>query len=485
MPRVALLNVVGLSRGLLQHAPRIAALGNEAAKRYSGPIILEPIFPAVTCSVQASMLTGLDSGGDASGSGGSHGIVGNGWYDREADEIRFWQRSARLMRGDPVWDEARRQISRDIAQRATCGEQVYEAEVNPHPAFTCANLGWWHNTYSTCEFVVQVRPIYKADGRKLPDCYTRPPELRDRLQAELGQFPLFQYWGPAADLTGSSWFADAARLVEQWHSPTLSLVYLPHLDYPLQRLGPDHPDIPGEILSVDTLVGDLIDFYRERGVHPIVVSEYGIEPCIEGDASIAINRHLRERGLLAVRLEDGHEVLDPGASRAFAVVDHQVAHLYMPNGPVERDALGLDELPLDVTTQLDHPRAGNLVLVADEGRWFCYDYWPTDRPDLAPDYARTVAIHDKPGYDPRELFLDPAIRFPKLALGRRLLAKRLGMRTLMDVIPLDNAVVRGTHGRPRTQAAHEPVMLGAGQWTAAQRMSCRKVREVLLRAISG
>ena len=464
MPRVALLNVVGLSKGLLRHAPRIEALGEERMG-YSGVVVLEPVFPAVTTSVQASMTTGLEPR--------DHGIVGNGWYDHASSEIRFWQRSNRLVQGQQVWDAASRVPDASAPRAEPQGRRAAESR------FTCANLGWWYNSYSTCDYIVQVRPIYKADGRKLPDCYTTPPDLRERLQAELGVFPLFRYWGPAADITGSQWLADAARLVERWHATTLSLVYLPQLDYPLQRLGPNHPDIPGEVAAMDTLVGDLIDFYQERGVQPIVVSEYGIEPCIEGDAAIYINRWLREQGLLAVRMEDGHEVLDPGASRAFAVADHQVAHIYFPRGEVELD---LNELPVEAT-RIEHERAGDVVLVAERGRWFAYDYWPEDRPDLAPDYARTVAIHAKPGYDPRELFLDPAFRLPKLAIGRRLLSKRLGFRTLMDVIPLDNALVRGTHGRVQVAPEHEPVMLGGGKWTPGERVSCRAVKGVLQRAM--
>ena len=473
MPRVALLNVVGLSTGLLKHAPRIVAMG-EVRAGFSRPVTLEPVLPAVTCSVQASMVTG--AGPEV------HGVVGNGWYDRGAAEVRFWQRSGRLVGGEKIWDAAREQLDRNREARGVRGAAAYEPELDLGPGFTCANLGWWHNSYSTCDYILQARPIYKADGRKLPDCYTSPPGLRDRLQAELGTFPLFRYWGPAADITATRWLADAARLVERWYTPTLSLVYLPHLDYPLQRLGPDHPDIPAEVAAIDTLVGDLTDFYRGRDVHPIVVSEYGIEPCIPGDAAIYLNRHLRERGLLAVRNEDDREVLDPGASRAFAVADHQVAHVYFPRGPVETDELELSGLPLTVT-HIQHPRAGDLVLVADAGRWFAYDHWPADRPDLAPDYARTVAIHAKPGYDPRELFIDPAIRFPKLAVARRLAARRLGMRTLMDVIPLDNALVRGTHGRVEVHPDHRPVMLGGGRWCPARHIPCTAVRQVLHRAL--
>src|SRR5690606_31893026 len=256
-------NVVGLSRSLLAHAPRIRAYAetNRVAT-------LRPVLPAVTWSVQASMVTGATVS--------QHGIVGNGWYDRATCEVRFWQRSNRLMRGEKVWEAATR---RDVS-------------------FTCASLFWWYNSYSTCDWVVQARPIYKADGRKIPDCYAQPADLRDRLQAELGAFPLFRFWGPLADITSTRWIAEAAKRVERWHAPTRSLVYLPHLDYGLQKLGPEHPDIPRHGAVVAAAVGELLDLYGSRGLTPIIVSEYGTEPATR---VVEINRRLRDAGFIAVR----------------------------------------------------------------------------------------------------------------------------------------------------------------------------------------
>lgn len=428
---VAVLNVVGLTPSLLPHAPRISAY----AQQTGGVTPLQPVFPAVTCSVQASMLTGLPP--EDSPSGGGHGIVGNGWYDRDTAEVRFWQRSDRLVRGEKVWETAKR--------RDTSG------------GFTCANLFWWHNTYSACDVVVQARPIYKADGRKIPDCYTNPPELRDRLQRPiasggLGTFPLFRFWGPMADITSSAWIASAAIEVFEAYTPTLSLVYLPHLDYGLQKLGPDHTDIPRHVEEIDAEVGRLLDHYHGKGVRVLIVSEYGIEPTLENDAAIAVNRHLRDAGLLAVREEDGHELLDPGACRAFAVADHQVAHLYHDADVV------LPDIPGCRGVKLDHDRAGDTVLVADPGRWFTYDYWPEGEPAKAPDFARTVDIHRKPGYDPRELFSDAS----KAAIAWKLAKKKLGFRQPMDVVPVDTDLVRGTHGRPDNPPELQPILIGAG-----------------------
>jgi len=463
MQRVAVLNVVGLTPSLLgEHTPRLSAF---AAAR--GRAALAPVLPAVTTSVQASMTTGLGVEG--------HGIVGNGWYHRDLAEVRFWHRSNRLVGGEPVWDAARR-----IA--------AGRGEDRP----TVANLFWWYNSYSTCDFVVQARPIYKADGRKLPDCYTHPAALRARLQQPppggLGMFPLFRFWGPAASVESSQWIADAAATIEREHAPTLSFVYLPHLDYPLQKLGPCHADIPDHLRAIDTVVGGLVDAYAERGVRVLILSEYGIESCAAGDASIAINRRLREAGWLAVRDEDGFDVLDPGASAALAVADHQVAHVYLDAERLDQAGVTAEavrrccseaEGVADIV-ELDHERAGDFTLIADAGRWFRYDYWLDDA--RAPDFARTVDIHRKPGYDPRELLLDPTLTAGgKLRVARRLAQRKFGMRALLDVIPLDAALVRGTHGRVDMPAELRPVLLGAGDRDVP--LPCTAVRDEILAAL--
>ncbi|MCA9309629.1 MAG: alkaline phosphatase family protein, partial [Phycisphaerales bacterium] len=368
--KTAVLNVVALNDALIARAPRIRAFVESGRRRH-----LEPDVPAVTCTAQASMLTGTTPD--------QHGIVANGWYNREAAEVQFWKQSNHLVQGEKVWETARRHA----------------------PSITCATLFWWYNMYSSADWSVTPRPIYKADGRKIPDCYSHPAELRDRLQAELGTFPLFRFWGPATSIASTRWIADSTRLVCTRHDPTLTLVYLPHLDYNLQKLGPDHADISRDIAEIDTVVGDLIDFFHARATRVVLLSEYGIEPVTD---AVHINRALREAGLLAVRVEQGLELLDAGASGAFAVVDHQVAHIYVRDRDrIEAVGEYLAALPgiahvWDRADQsrrhLDHPRAGELIAVADAGRWFAYDYWLDDR--CAPDFARTVDIHRKPGYDP-------------------------------------------------------------------------------------
>jgi predicted AlkP superfamily pyrophosphatase or phosphodiesterase len=376
--------------------------------------------------------------------------VGNGWFNHEQQEIQFWKQSNRLVHGEKVWETARR---RD-------------------PSVTCAKLFWWYNMYSSADVSITPRPQYRADGRKVPDCYSEPPELRDRLQAELGPFPLFNFWGPTSNLSSSRWIVEATKRVADAYDPTLTLVYLPHLDYGLQKFGPGHASIPAEVAAIDGLVGGLIDYFQARDTRVLIVSEYGIEATASNGA-IDVNRYLRDAGLLRVREENGRELLDAGASQAFAMADHQIAHIY------HAPEVALPEIPHAKATTIDHPRAGATVLVADPGYWFTYDYWPADRPGRAPDFARTVDIHRKPGYDPRELFLGTS----KATVMWKLMKKKLGFRQPLDVIPLDASLVRGTHGRVDVPEELMPMLIGAAE-TGAE-APCTAVRDVILRMMFG
>jgi len=450
-PTVVIL-VVGLTpRHLGAHTPRLDAFARAGALRP-----LTTVTPAVTCTVQATFMTGALPR--------DHGIVANGWLFRDLMEVWLWRQSNRLVAGEKIWETARR---RD-------------------PSFTCANLFWWYNMAASHDVGVTPRPIYKADGRKLPDCYTKPSELRDELTRALGHFPLFEFWGPATSIASSRWIAQAARHVRRTRSPTLTLVYLPHLDYDLQRLGPDDPRIAKSLREIDTVAGDLIDDASRDGTRVVVLSEYGIMPV---STPIHINRALRSAGLLAVREEDGGEHLDIAQSRAFALADHQIAHLYV-DGPdlipeIRRIVAGLPgvERVLDRSEQaqigLDHPRSGELVALARKDAWFTYYYWLDDA--LAPDFARLVEIHRKPGYDPVELFLDPEIRFPRLAVGWRFAKRALGLRTLMDVIPLDATLVKGSHGRPTDNANDGPLFISSEPRLLADRaVAATDVRDIIL-----
>ena len=429
--RLAVLNIVGLSESLLgSHMPGLAAFAEKHGRQSYAPE-----FPAVTCTAQSSLLTGAPVS--------SHGIVANGWYDRESAEVRFWKQSNHLVHGEKLWDSLRREI----------------------PGFTCAQLFWWYNMHSTADFTITPRPLYPADGRKVFDIHTQPMLMRDELKRDLGEFPFRAFWGPAAGIASSEWIAASARWVEEKHAPTLSLVYLPHLDYPLQKDGPLAPNIPTELGKIDRLACKLIAFYEQRGVRVLILSEYGISPVSQ---PIHLNRLFREQGWLSIKNELGYETLDCGGSRVFAVADHQAAHVYVNDpallGEVRsllENTLGIDEVRIPVETWgrgIATERAGDFIAIAKPDAWFTYYFWENDA--LAPDYARCIDIHRKPGYDPCELFLDPALQFPKLAIAKFLLKKKLGLRGLLQVIPLDATLVKGSHGRDKVPENERPVLLG-------------------------
>ena len=438
MNRLAVINVVGLTSALVsERTPRIADFARRGALAQ-----IAPAFPAVTCTAQSNYLTGAPPS--------RHGIVGNGWYNREFAEVQFWKQSNHLVAGPKIWDGLH-----------ACGLD-----------FTCANLFWWFNMYSGVDYSITPRPIYRADGGKIFDIYSWPYSIRAEIKEDLGEFPFFGFWGPAAGVRtpqgaadcASRWIAAAAKWVENRFSPTLNLIYVPHLDYNLQRKGTDNA-IAADLRAVDSIIGDLIDFFGKAGVQVILLSEYGITGV---DTPIHLNRWFRQKGWLAVKDELGSEILDAGASKVFAVADHQVAHIYLNDPSLEskvRDVLE-KQVEVDVTVLgdrekaaegIDHPRAGDLIAVAPENAWFTYYYWLDDA--RAPDFARTVDIHRKPGYDPVELFLDPKITSAKLRIAWRLLQKKIGFRMLMDVISLDATLVKGSHGRRPADKKDWPVII--------------------------
>ncbi|RYE22186.1 MAG: alkaline phosphatase family protein [Sphingobacteriales bacterium] len=425
MNKTVVIDIVGLSTSVIgEHTPFL--------KKYIAQkniTTIEPLLPAVTTSVQSSYLTGKYPS--------ATGIVGNGWYDRTDCEVKFWKQSNKLVNGDKIWDRAKKE----------------------DPSFTSAMMFWWYNMYSSADYSVTPRPNYLADGRKMPDCYSYPAELRDHLQEKLGQFPLFQFWGPGANIKSSKWIADASMETDDLHNPTLSLIYLPHLDYCLQKFGPDTSKIAAELKEIDALVEELVNFYEKKDAKIILLSEYGIAPV---NNPVHLNRLFRQHDLLGIRIERGLELLDPGASKAFVVADHQIAHVYINDPSVTEQVKALlktvkgVELVLDREQQAkyhtDHERAGDLVVMAAEHSWFTYYFWLDDA--KAPDYARVVDIHKKPGYDPVEMFMTSKAR-----AGYKLLRKKAGFRYVMDVIPLDATLVKGSHGRVGIPGIYKPVLI--------------------------
>lgn len=434
MHRTVVINVVGLTEAMIEpnNTPNLYKLkaGGDSCR-------LETITPAVTCAVQATFLTGdLPD---------NHGIVANGWLDREYNEVWFWRQSNKLIQGEKVWETAKRLNNK----------------------FTCANMFWWYNMATSADFAVTPRPMYPADGRKIPDCHTKPAELRHILTEELGTFPLFNYWGPMTNIGSSRWITKASQIVWQIKDPTLMLVYLPHLDYNLQRLGPKNPKLAKDLQLVDELCGELIDMASNDNARVMVLSEYAVTPV---DTPVHINRALRQSGLIQVRSELGLEQLDLPNSKALAVSDHQISHIYVNDvndiATVKKlvESLdGVDKVLSDENSKqqygLNHSRSGDLIALAKPNAWFTYYFWLDDK--LAPDYVRTVDIHRKPGFDPVELFYDPNIRVLPVSIAWKLLKKKLGFRQLLDVIPIKPELVKGSHGVVHQSKEYSPVVISS------------------------
>ncbi len=454
---LVLINAVGLTSRLLPLAPRLNDL---AARGWSRPV--REAVPAVTCTAQASLLTGKTPR--------DHGVVGNGWLFRDTGEVRFWQQSNALVQAEPLYATAKRLA----AERGR--------------AFRAAKLFWWFNQGADVALSVTPKPHYGADGNKAFGISGTPDGLSDRLERDLGPFPFPTFWGPGAGLPCTAWIARAATQVLREERPDLTLAYLPHLDYDPQRHGPSNSDMPRLVGELDAACAPLLDAAKAAGARVWVVSEYG--HC-DVSRPVYLNRLLRRAGLLSVRPGPFGEILDTFGSRAFAVCDHQLAHLYVRHAddiPRAADAIAGEPgvgrvLAGEARSQfgLDHERSGEIVVLSEPDAWFAYPFWLDER--KAPDYARTVDIHRKPGYDPCELFLDPALAWPKGRLIARLLRKKLGFRTLFDVVPLDASLVKGSHGLPAADPLDRPILIGDGPPPGPD-VDMTEVRPLLLDALS-
>lgn len=467
-----LINAVGLTSRLLPHAPRLSALAKAGWVRP-----LKEVVPAVTCTAQATFLTGRTPQ--------EHGIVGNGWLCRDTGEIRFWQQSNRLLQAEPIYQTVKNQW-------AARGKN-----------FRCAKLFWWLNQGAAVDWSVTPKPFYGADGNKVFGIHGTPEGLTERLEQSLGAFPFHTFWGPMAGLPCTEWIARCGAEILQKERPDLTLVYLPHLDYDPQRFGPPGCDMPRLVRHLDDTAAPLLDAARAVGARVWVVSEYGH---VQVNRAVFPNRTLRQAGLLAVRQGPFGENLDTFTSQAFAVCDHQVAHVYVNDEmnlsgrafsrdakrsaviePVRELIGSLPGVARVVAGEeraeigLRHERAGDLVVLAERDAWFAYPFWLDDA--LAPDYARTVDIHRKPGFDPCELFFDPHLWWPRSRAFWRLLQKKLGFRTLFDVVPLDASLVQGSHGLPGLEPADRPVLIGDGPAPERGEIPSTAVYSQLFRAL--
>lgn len=454
MKKTVVLDIVALSPRVIGEYTPFLKSWIESKQR----AVVHPVLPAVTCSAQSVYMTGKWPS--------ENGIVGNGWYFQDECEIKFWRQSNKLVQAEKVWEVLKKE----------------------NPDFTVANLFWWYNMYSSVDYAVTPRPLYLQDGRKEPDCHSQPMELRDRLQKELGQFPLFSFWGPKTTIESSRWIAEAAKKVDQWHNPTLNLIYIPHLDYGLQKYGIDFDKIGKDLREVDDLAKDLITYFESQGTQVLLLSEYAITTVSK---PVHLNRIFREKGWIQVKDELGKETLDAGTSAVFAVADHQVAHVHVNDTSKLAEVKKLLEKTPGVekvldeagkkTCHIDHERSGDLVVVADADSWFTYYFWLDDA--KAPDYARCVDIHRKPGYDPVELVLDPAIKIPLLTVGAKVLKKKLGFRYLMDVIPLDATLVKGAHGRIPESDLDKPLFVADSSINSAAHIQPTQVFDLILKAV--
>jgi predicted AlkP superfamily pyrophosphatase or phosphodiesterase len=423
---------------------------------------LHEVVPAVTCTAQATLLTGTLPQ--------THGIVANGWLFRDTGEIRFWQQSNRLIQAEPLYATAQQRA----AQRGK--------------AFKCAKLFWWFNQGAAVAFSATPKPHYGADGNKVFGISGTPLGFAERLERRVGPFPFASFWGPLAGRGCTEWIARAAAEVLETPPPHLTLVYLPHLDYDPQRFGPERCSMPRLVAELDAACEPLLQAARAAGARVWVVSEYGHQQVRQ---AVTPNQLLRQVGLLDVRRGPFGEMLDTFNSRAFAVCDHQIAHVYVNQAkdcPVARDELaqlpGVARVLLGKEREelsLQHERSGELILLAEPDAWFAYPYWLDDK--YAPDFARTVDIHRKPGFDPCELFFDPRLWWPKGRMLWRLVEKKLGSRVLFDVVPLNAGLVGGSHGLPAADPADKPLLIGSETPPAEGILPMTAVRDLVLQAL--
>eukprot|EP00190_Bangiopsis_sp_CCMP1999_P000355 CAMPEP_0198733362 /NCGR_PEP_ID=MMETSP1475-20131203/45088_1 /TAXON_ID= ORGANISM="Unidentified sp., Strain CCMP1999" /NCGR_SAMPLE_ID=MMETSP1475 /ASSEMBLY_ACC=CAM_ASM_001111 /LENGTH=487 /DNA_ID=CAMNT_0044496647 /DNA_START=118 /DNA_END=1577 /DNA_ORIENTATION=- len=438
LKKTVVLNVVALTKNYIseEDTPFLWSWsrGNKLVNSVTPPL------PAVTCASQTTFLTGLPPA--------QHGVTANGFYDDEMKQIFNWHQSAGNVKAERLYAKVKRE----------------------DPNATVFVHTWWYSMYDeNIDYLVTVRPEYCANGKKYPNTYTKPATLRDQLHKKYGRYPLHRFWGPLTGIESSQWIANTAMEVDKLHDPTLSLIYLPHLDYSLQKYGPEKEKqhVKKDLKEIDTVLSVLVSYYEERGAEVVILSEYGIVPV---NRPVHINRLLRERGYVSVVKERGGETLDCGASAAFAHADHQVAHVYVKRQEdmsavktLLENTPGVDKvLTKDVMKDTFYRgRCGDLLCIASPNSWFTYYFWLHDKD--APDYAHCVAIHEKPGYDPTEMFLrfDKPFVFVGIAhlILKAVLSQVVGIRTLVDATPIDRADdVRGSHGRVPTDPTYSPII---------------------------
>jgi len=347
--------------------------------------VLQPSFPALTCSMQATFFAGKPPA--------DHGLVGNGWFDRDFMRVVMWPQEAAWARGPMLWDIYR---ERD-------------------PENTVALLFLMTTRYAPAKVVIGPAPIHTEEGM-IEWCYSKPPGLYEQLTERFGPFKLASFWGPLAGWESTEWISNAALWLLENHPPDCLVVYLPQMDYVCQREGPDSEAARKDAIKLDEIIGRFLKWVEDWGNGVLVlVSEYGMTPV---QRVVLPNRALYEANLLRLREIGGGLYIDFENSEAFALCDHQIAHVYCCEKVKEkvRELLGgLDGVAAvwdkkeKKENEILHPRSGDLVVVAEPDAWFAYYYWPEKETRL-PFFAHRVDIHNKPGYDPCELFFDPEVK---------------------------------------------------------------------------
>ena len=390
--------------------PNIANIANEGVS-----LKMKPVFPAVTCTVQASLLSGQYPN--------QHGIISNGLYDRYNYKVSFWEQSSSLVQADRIWDIVKRQNSSSIKTAVLFGQNTM---------------------YCKSDIVITPRPLHMEDGM-IMWCYSKPPGYYEALKQKYGEFNLATYWGPLASYKSSNWIVQAACDTLENERPNLIFTYIPHIDYSAQRFGKNSTEVKEDLKRADNLVGLVIQKTIELGIKDdtqfIVFSEYGFN---DVRSHIALNRKLRDAGLLMVRTINDKEYIDFEFSKAFAMVDHQIAHVYINNGSTEyikRILENIEGIERVLSAEdkkrfnINNKRSGDLIALANRDSWFSYYWWYEDQ--KAPSFARMVDIHRKPGYDPAELFTDPKTKS----------------------IPLNPNKIKASHGRPSNNITEEGLAL--------------------------
>ena len=419
---IVVLDIVGLElghveSGLLPNISDIAAQG-EAAK-------MEPVFPALTCPIQSSILSGKYPC--------QHGIIANGLYDRTKFEVSFWEQSSRLVQTDRIWDVVKMNNKSSHSSSSSVDSSS--------PSLKTAVLFWQNTMYAKADVIVTPRPLHFDNGMQMW-CYSKPIGFYDsQLKQRLGEFDLSSYWGPLASYKSSEWICNAAKYTLENQRPNLMFTYIPHVDYSAQRFGNKSKQVQDDLRKADELVGDIVDKTAQLGIKQdtqfIILSEYGFN---DVNTAVPLNLRLRDENLLATRTINDKEYIDYEYSNAFAMVDHQIAHIYIKEGFVDQtkevleDTQGVDKILSNQEKKdlnIDHERSGELIAISDRDKWFSYYWWYTQ--DKAPNFARTVDIHRKPGYDPVELFVDPHTKS----------------------IPFNTSLVKGSHGRPADSSTGE------------------------------